>query len=113
MEKLNIENDYETDYDLVFCYPDVEVDKIHYLVLDVLYRDEDLAPHFMAIQDIMFRSGVVFTSPGGSFQRQFLGLMRVLMNSKERYLEKGRSRTLSLISDPLKEKLTPEQIENF
>ena len=52
MAKLNIENEYETDDDLVFCYPDVEVDKIHYLVLDVLYRDEDLAPHFMAIQDI-------------------------------------------------------------
>ena len=113
MEKLIIQNDYETNDELVFFYPNVEVGMIHLHVLDVLYHDNELIPHFHAIEDLLLSQGVVFTSPGGSFKRKLLYLLKVLMNKDERKLSQRRSRTLSLIPDRIKEKMTSEQIQNF
>ena len=113
MSKLIIKNDYETNDELVFCYPNVEVRIIQSHVLDVLYYDNELIPHFYAIEDLLLSQGVVFTSPGGSFKRKLLSLLKVLMNKDERKLIQRRSRTLSLIPDRIKEKMTSEQIQNF
>ena len=113
MEKLIIQNDYETNDELVFFYPNAEVGMIHSHVLDVLYYDNELIPHFHAIEDLLLSQGVVFTSPGGSFKRKLLYLLKVLMNKDERKFIQRRSRTLSLIPDRIKEKMTPEQIQKF
>ena len=43
-------------------------------VLDVLYYDNELIPHFYAIEDLLLSQGVVFTSPGGSFKRKLFNL---------------------------------------
>jgi len=113
MSKLIIKNDYETNDELVFCYPNVEVRIIQSHVLDVLYYDNELIPHFYAIEDLLLSQGVVFTSPGGSFKRKLLFLLKVLMNKDERKMIQRRSRTLSLIPERIKEKMTPEQIKKF
>ena len=113
MSKLIIKNDYETNDELVFCYPNVEIRIIQSHVLDVLYYDNELIPHFHAIEDLLLSQGVVFTSPGGSFKRKLLYLLKVLMNKDERKMIQRRSRTLSLIPDRIKEKMTPEQINKF
>ena len=113
MSKLIIKNDYETNDELVFCYPNVEARIIQSHVLDVLYYDNELIPHFYAIEDLLLSQGVVFTSPGGSFKRKLLYLLKVLMNKDERKMIQRRSRTLSLIPDRIKEKMTPEQIKKF
>ena len=113
MSKLIIKNDYETNDELVFCYPNVEIRIIQSHVLDVLYYDNELIPHFHAIEDLLLSQGVVFTSPGGSFKRKLLSLLKVLMNKDERKLIQRRSRTLSLIPERVKEKMNPEQIKKF
>ena len=113
MSKIKIEDEYEINDELVFCYPNAEVGMIHSLVLDVLYYDNELIPHLHAIEDILLSQGVVFTSPGGSFKRKLLYLLKVLMNKDERKFIQRRSKTLSLIPDRIKEKMTPEQIQKF
>ena len=113
MSKLIIKNDYETNDELVFCYPNVEIRIIQSHVLDVLYYDNELIPHFYAIEDLLLSQGVVFTSPGGSFKRKLLYLLKVLMNKDERKMIQRRSRTLSLIPERIKEKMNPEQIKKF
>ena len=113
MSKLIIKNDYEINDELVFCYPNVEVKIIQSHVLDVLYYDNELIPHFYAIEDLLLSQGVVFTSPGGIFKRKLLFLLKVLMNKDERKMIQRRSRTLSLIPERIKEKMTPEQIKKF
>ena len=113
MSKIKIEDEYEINDELVFCYPNAEVGMIHSLVLDVLYYDNELIPHLHAIEDLLLSQGVVFTSPGGSFKRKLLSLLKVLMNKDERKLSQRRSRTLNLIPDRIKEKMTSEQIQNF
>ena len=113
MSKLIIKNDYENNDEIVFCYPNVEVKIIQSHVLDVLYYDNELIPHFYAIEDLLLSQGVVFTSPGGSFKRKLLFLLKVLMNKDERKMIQRRSRTLSLIPERIKEKMTPEQIKKF
>ena len=113
MSIIKIEDEYEINDELVFCYPNAEVGMIHSLVLDVLYYDNELIPHLHAIEDLLLSQGVVFTSPGGSFKRKLLSLLKVLMNKDERKLSQRRSRTLSLIPDRIKEKMTSEQIQNF
>ncbi len=113
MSKIKIEDEYEINDELVFFYPNAEVGMIHSHVLDVLYYDNELIPHLHAIEDLLLSQGVVFTSPGGSFKRKLLYLLKVLMNKDERKLSQRRSRTLSLIPDRIKEKMTSEQIQNF
>ena len=113
MSKLIIKNDYENNDEIVFCYPNVEVKIIQSHVLDVLYYDNELIPHFHAIEDLLLSQGVVFTSPGGSFKTKLLFLLKVLMNKDERKMIQRRSRTLSLIPDRIKEKMTHEQINKF
>ena len=113
MSKIKIEDEYEINDELVFCNPNAEVGMIHSHVLDVLYYDNELKPHFYAIEDLLLSQGVVFTSPGGSFKRKLLSLLKVLMNKDERKLIQRRSRTLSLIPDRITEKMTSEQKQNF
>ena len=113
MSRMKIEDEYEINDELVFCYPNAEVRMIHSLVLDVLYYDNELIPHLHAIEDILLSQGVVFTSPGGSFKRKLLYLLKVLMNKDERKFIQRRSRTLSLIPDRIKKRMTSKQIQKF
>ena len=56
----------------VFCYPDIEVDKIKNILLNELFYDKELEIHFISIEQIMLNNGAVFFSPGGSFKRKLL-----------------------------------------
>ena len=95
-----------TENDTVFCYPDVEIHQIRNYVLDDLIYDKDFEIHFLAIEEIVLKNGVVFFSPGGSFKRRILQLITVQVNSKERKF-RGRNSFKMLKSKEIRAHLDP------
>ena len=91
MVELKIEQEYENDDSLVFCYPDIDKKDIRQLLFASMDNDTALHPHISAIEDFMMENGFEFSSPGGSFMRKLIILMICLLNSTER---EGRNRRL-------------------
>ena len=73
------------DHDLFpYEYGVSRYDNMREPIFDLLRR-KDLASNIDLIQKHMFDNGVVFSSPGGSFQRKFLVLLSDYMNYRIRY----------------------------